>query len=196
MHLVCTLLIRFRTEGGGKTKQQVMMRRGFPSSAPQTSRLNGQWQRCPTCHMRFRIRTLSGPVLRNTARLSQRYARIARYSSKNKPPFMILNPVEHIADHALSCRKMPFSYWKIHVPEEKCPFPAEKCTFLQENAVFEGTSQEIAGSCYWGLACLNMANWVRYPLPLFSAFPTLESMRSGGAIPPPPTNLEDRNLLK
>ena len=29
-----------------------------------------------------------------------------------------------------------------------------------------------------------MANWVRYPLPLFWAFPPLESMRSGGAIPP------------
>ena len=37
----------------------------------------------------------------------------------------------------------------------------------------------------WGFWCLNMANWVRYPLPLFSAFPPLESMRSGGAIPPP-----------
>ena len=30
----------------------------------------------------------------------------------------------------------------------------------------------------------NMANWVRYPLPLVWAFPPLESMRSGGAIPP------------
>ena len=37
----------------------------------------------------------------------------------------------------------------------------------------------------WGLWCLKMANWVRYPLPRFWAFP-LESMLSGGAIPPPP----------
>ena len=62
----------------------------------------------------FNICELSGPVLRDTARLSQRY-----------PPYCAL------------------------------------CDF-------------------W---CLNMANWVRYPLPFLSVSP-LESMRSGGAIPP------------
>ena len=30
-----------------------------------------------------------------------------------------------------------------------------------------------------------MGNWVRYPLPLFLSVSPLESMRSGGAIPPP-----------
>ena len=35
----------------------------------------------------------------------------------------------------------------------------------------------------WGFWCLNMANWVRYPLPSLSVSP-LERTRSGGAIPP------------
>ena len=38
----------------------------------------------------------------------------------------------------------------------------------------------------WGFWCLNMATWVRYPLPPFLSVSPLESMRSGGAIPPPP----------
>ena len=40
----------------------------------------------------------------------------------------------------------------------------------------------------WGFWCLNMANWVRYPLPpfFFERFPLGEHSRSGGAIPPPP----------
>ena len=33
---------------------------------------------------------------------------------------------------------------------------------------------------------LNMTNWVRYPLPFFLSNSPLESMRSGGAIHPPP----------
>ena len=37
----------------------------------------------------------------------------------------------------------------------------------------------------WSFWCLNMANWVRYPLPLFLSVSPLESMQSGGAIPPP-----------
>ena len=49
--------------------------------------------------------TLSGPVLRDTARLSQRYPPIARYG--------------------------------------------------------------VFGVSTWPIWCLNMANWVRYPLPLF-----------------------------
>ena len=36
-----------------------------------------------------------------------------------------------------------------------------------------------------GFWCLNMANWVRYPLPPFLSVSPLESIRSGGAIPPP-----------
>ena len=32
-----------------------------------------------------------------------------------------------------------------------------------------------------------MANWVRYPPPPFLSVPLLESMRGGGAIPPPPS---------
>ena len=36
----------------------------------------------------------------------------------------------------------------------------------------------------WGFECLNMANWVRYPLPPFLSVSPLESLRSGGAIPP------------
>ena len=35
-----------------------------------------------------------------------------------------------------------------------------------------------------GFWCLNMTNWVRYPLPLSLRISPLESMRSGGAIPP------------
>ena len=36
----------------------------------------------------------------------------------------------------------------------------------------------------WGFWCLNMANWVRYPPPPYLSVSPLESMRSGGAIPP------------
>ena len=46
-------------------------------------------------------------------------------------------------------------------------------------------SQAIPPYCaLWGFWCLNMANWVWYPLPPFLSVSTLESMRSGGAIPP------------
>ena len=38
-----------------------------------------------------------------------------------------------------------------------------------------------------GFLVSQHANWVRCPLPLFWAFPPLESMRSGGARPPPTT---------
>ena len=36
----------------------------------------------------------------------------------------------------------------------------------------------------WGFWCLNMTNRVRYPPPPFLSVSPLESMRSGGAIPP------------
>ena len=45
----------------------------------------------------------------------------------------------------------------------------------------------------WGFWCLNMANWVRYPLPLSERFP-LESMRRGGAILPPLKGVSQRYL--
>ena len=48
-----------------------------------------------------------------------------------------------------------------------------------------GTISAIPPYCaLWGFWCLNMANWMRYPLPLFLSVSPLESMRSGGAIPP------------
>ena len=37
----------------------------------------------------------------------------------------------------------------------------------------------------WGFWCLNMAKWVRYPLPLFSAFLPIESMRMWRCDTPP-----------
>ena len=45
----------------------------------------------------------------------------------------------------------------------------------------------------WGFWCLNMANWVRYPSPFLGVSP-LESMRSGGAIPPPTKGVSQRYL--
>ena len=38
----------------------------------------------------------------------------------------------------------------------------------------------------WGFWCLNMANWVRYPVPLFRAFPLGEHARWRCDTPPPP----------
>ena len=38
----------------------------------------------------------------------------------------------------------------------------------------------------WGFWCLNMANWVRYPLPLFSAFPPWRACEAEVRYPPPP----------
>ena len=49
-------------------------------------------------------------------------------SSRNKLPFMILNPPKQTAKKGFSCRKM-------HFPTENCFFPAEKCIFLQKNAL-------------------------------------------------------------
>ena len=39
----------------------------------------------------------------------------------------------------------------------------------------------------WGFWCLNMANWVRYPLPLLSAFPPWRACEVEVRYPPPPT---------
>ena len=38
----------------------------------------------------------------------------------------------------------------------------------------------------WGFWCLNMANWVRYPLPLFRAFPPWRACEVEVRYPPPP----------
>ena len=38
----------------------------------------------------------------------------------------------------------------------------------------------------WGFWCLNMANWVRYPLPLFWAFPLWRACEVEMRYPPPP----------
>ena len=37
----------------------------------------------------------------------------------------------------------------------------------------------------WGFWCLNMANWVRYPLPLFWAFPPWRACKVEARYPPP-----------
>ena len=67
-------------------------------------------------------------------------------SSRNKLPFMILNPQEWTAEKWVPL-KNAFSHRKMHFPTEKCiflqsarkmQFPAEKCTFLQKHAVFWG----------------------------------------------------------
>ena len=53
-------------------------------------------------------------------------------------------------------------------------------------AQYRGTISAIPPYCaLLGFWCLNMANWVRYPLPFSDRFPPLESMQSGGTIPLP-----------
>ena len=59
------------------------------------------------------------------------------------------------------------------------PLVAPYCAILRD---YLSDTPYCALWCFW---CLNMTNWLRYPPPLSELFP-LESMRSGGAIPPPP----------
>ena len=45
-----------------------------------------------------------------------------------------------------------------------------------------------------GFSCLNMANWVRYPLPLFSAFPPWRACKVEVRYPPPSKEVSQRYL--
>ena len=70
------------------------------------------------------------------------YKKTKHTSSRNRLPFMILNPPE------LNCRKMGFPVFSCR----KVHFPTERCTFLQRNAFscrkmrfLGGTGQETAG---------------------------------------------------
>ena len=54
---------------------------------------------------------------------------------------------------------------------------------VRRNGCPQGCFRDSYYCALWGFWCLNMANSVQYPLPLFWAFPL---WRGGGAIAPPP----------
>ena len=60
---------------------------------------------------------------------------------------------------------------------------APYCAILRDN--LSDTPLALRAMGFW---CLNMATWVRYARPVFVSVSTLESMRCGGAGPPPPRN--------
>ena len=76
-------------------------------------------------------------------------------SSRNKLPFMILNPRSELPQKMVFLKKDSFSCRKMPFPTEKCAFLQKKCLFLEINALscrklqFSGADgrkpQEIAG---------------------------------------------------
>ena len=80
---------------------------------------------------------------------------------------------------------MPLELLGLHHPRKNYTFsccPALSGPVLRDTARLSQRYPPIAR--YGGFWCLNITNWVRYPLPLFWAFPPFQNMRSGGAIPP------------
>ena len=66
-----------------------------------------------------------GPFISQELSLNFGCVRARRHvcvSSKNKPPFMILNPAEHTAESCTFLPKNAFSNRTMHFPKEKCLF--------------------------------------------------------------------------
>ena len=67
--------------------------------------------------------------------------------------------------------RMPYSLWKLLV----APYCAIPRDYLSDTRY----------CALWGFWCLNMTNWVRYPLPLFWAFPPWKACEVEVRYPPP-----------
>ena len=77
-----------------------------------------------------------------------------------------------------NCQKIPDFAWNSSgvdvLSRPYCAIPREHLTAIPPYCAL------------WGFWCLNMANWVRYPLPLFWAFPLWRACEVEVQYPPPP----------